>query len=76
VPIYGLVSWSVFQLVWPVLAVLAFLLARTVVMILHMHHFKAVDVHMRIKQCRELRHQYLASIDSDAAGQENVDIVE
>ena len=55
-----MMTWHVLQSIWPVLAVLAYLLVTAVLTVVTSMRKRAIDVHDRIRQCMELRQRYLS----------------
>jgi len=61
-PIRPLMAWSTFQYVWPVLAILTYILVTTVLRVLAMHRRYWITLHDRICESRNMRRQYLKDI--------------
>ena len=62
-------TWETFQCVWLVLAGLVYILFTCVLLILAAQHGRAIAIHDRIRESKNLRHQYLKAIAEKEAGQ-------
>jgi hypothetical protein len=61
-------TWEVFLKLWPVFAILAYLLATCVLLILAGHAKKTLSVHDHIRESKALRQKYLSALDAKKAG--------
>jgi len=55
--------WSTFQSVWPVLAILIYILVTTVLRVLALHRNYWITLHNRICESRNMRRQYLEDLE-------------
>lgn len=56
-------TWSTFQSVWPILAILVYILITTVLRILAMHRHYWITLHNHICESRNMRRQYLKDLE-------------
>lgn len=56
-------TWSTFQSVWPVLAIMIYILITTALRVLAMHRSYWITLHNRICESRNMRRQYLEDLD-------------
>jgi hypothetical protein len=57
-----LVTWATIQPVWPVLALLAYILVNCVLAVLAAQRRHALDVYDRVRASKKLRTEYLTSL--------------
>lgn len=63
------VTWDLFQTVWPVLGLLAYLLVTFVLVILASQRSLAIAVHDRVRESKALRRRYVELVGrKNAAG--------
>ena len=60
-------TWEVFVKVWPVLALLVYVLFTCVLLILAAHQKRALSVHDHIRESKALRQQYLRALEAKRA---------
>jgi hypothetical protein len=56
-------TWAMFHTIWPVLALLLYILVMCIVKVLSANLYHAMTLHNRICEARNLRRQYLEEID-------------
>jgi hypothetical protein len=57
-------TWTIFYSIWPVLAVLAYLLFTCVLYVIASYHRRLISIHDTIRESKHLRQQYLKAIQS------------
>lgn len=57
-------TWDVFVKLWPVFALLAYLLVTCVLLILAGHAKKTLAVHDHIRESKALRQKYLNAVEA------------
>jgi hypothetical protein len=57
------VSGFLNQFVWVILAGLAYLLVTCILMVLASARKRAIEIHDRVRECMELRRQYMTSVE-------------